>query len=528
MIRTAAPWLLLAACNPVYLAPETAPEDADGPPEDYLSAARAAEVPYEVLMAISRAETGFQMVQGGEEFPGQAPAYGVMGLRGANLEEGALLAGLDVEAVKTDRAANVAAAAWLLATWALEEGIDTTDLSAWAPIVARYSGITDEQGVAEYVHREVYAALRQGIELEGFAMRSIDVAPDWPAPLVDTQRARDSSAVWSASPNYSSRSGLPVELVVIHTCEGTYSGCWSWLANGASGVSAHYVVNDAGTEVRALVDESNKAWHVGANYDCDLNGRTECGYDGTGTNSISVGIEHAGYASQSTWSNGLLDRSAELTCGITQRHGIVRDSYHIVGHGKLQPYNRTDPGANWPWADYIDRVKDACGDGGSSGGSSGGSGGSGSVPAGSTITIDSNNAANVTSKYYIDVSANWWSSVNVGGYWNTGYWVAPTAAVSDPASFYFSTASEQCYKVEAWWTASSDRPSSIAFVGWDDEDHEVGRATVNQTVNGGRWNLLGHWRFPAGWNRVLLSRWTTAGKYAIADAVRLTPSSSCP
>jgi len=51
---------------------------------------------------------------------------------------------------------------------------------------------------------------------------------------------------------------------------------------------------------------------------------------------------------------------------------------------------------------------------------------------------------------------------------------------------------------------------------------------VNQQVNGGKWNTLGTWKFQPGWNRVLLSRWATTGKYAIADAVRLTPSTGCP
>jgi hypothetical protein len=45
---------------------------------------------------------------------------------------------------------------------------------------------------------------------------------------------------------------------------------------------------------------------------------------------------------------------------------------------------------------------------------------------------------------------------------------------------------------------------------------------VNQQVNGGRWNRLGTWSFDAGWNDVALSRWTTAGKNAVADGVRLT------
>ena len=112
--------------------------------------------------------------------------------------------------------------------------------------------------------------------------------------------------------------------------------------------------------------------------------------------------------------------------------------------------------------------------------------------------IDSNNGANNQSKYYISVSNNWKSSTNVRGYYNTGYWVAPTESVSDAAKFYFKESSSQCYKVEAWWTSASDRPSSVTFIAQDGNDRELGRASVNQQINGGKWNNLGTWRFGSG------------------------------
>jgi N-acetyl-anhydromuramyl-L-alanine amidase AmpD len=521
------PVVMLAACADQHIQlREREPDPYASFPPGFLSATSESDVPSEILFALARVETRFQMVQGAVEFDGQQPAYGLMGLRSPFLERAADLAGLDVETVKTDQDANLLAASFLLREMALELGIDFQDLDAWAPIVAFYSGIEDTEGAAEYVHHEVYGALRNGIAIEGYELPPLDVNPDYPPPMSDLQRGRDSSAIWTPSPNYNSRSGAAVDFVVIHTCEGTYSSCWSWLSNSASGVSAHYVVNDSGSEVRALVDESNRAWHISANYDCDNNSDVECWRDGTSMNTISVGIEHAGFASQSSWDPGLIQRSAELTCGITERNGIARDSYHIVGHGQLQPWNRTDPGPNWPWADYLNRVQSECGDVPASGDDDDDDD-SGSPVPGVQFVIDSNNNANVTSQYYIEVSSNWWSSTSVAGYWNTGYWVAPTASVSDAASFWFNSGSEQCYKVEAWWTAGSDRPSSIAYIGWNPDDEEVGRATVSQRSNGGRWNHVGDWEFDVGWNRVLLSRWTTSGSYAIADAVRLTPSTAC-
>ena len=63
----------------------------------------------------------------------------------------------------------------------------------------------------------------------------------------------------------------------------------------------------------------------------------------------------------------LIAQSAKLVCDITKRNNIPRDKYHIVGHGQLQPYNRTDPGPNWPWAAYLDSVRSYCGDTGGGG-----------------------------------------------------------------------------------------------------------------------------------------------------------------
>lgn len=509
----------------------------------FLEAADQTGVPVQLLLAISEVETGVQPVVGHEEFDGVAPAYGVMALRGERVTEAAAALGVTEALVRDDLATNVLAAATLLAGWADEGAIDTNDLGAWAPAVARYSGIPDYEAAREYVWFEVYAALADGVTVEGYSTDPVVATPNYPRPERYGARTGDSSTVWTASPNYSSRSGAAVDYIVIHTCEGSYSGCWGWLTNSSSGVSAHYVVNDTGSEVRQLVDEANKAWHISANYDCNYNDGLDCSRNGTSMNSISVGIEHAGYASQTSWDAGLLRRSAEITCGVATRHGVPIDENHIIGHGQMQPWNREDPGASWPWSSYIAAVASACGgssssSGGSSSGgsSSGGSSSGGSSSSGSSgsssgaypqtqvqFVVDSNNASNDTSAYGIEVSSSWWSSSSTPGYWNTGYWAAPTESVSDPATFWFQTDAERCYAVDAWWTSGSNRPSAVVFLAYDPSDRELGRATVDQTKNGSTWNRLGSWTFPAGQNAILLSRWATSGRYAIADAVRLTP-----
>jgi len=322
------------------------------PPDDrgdaFRDAGAVAGVPAELLGAIARAETGQRHLQGGVEFDGWPAAHGMMGLRGDRLDEAATLLG-DRDRAQTDLGDNVLATALLLDRWADEVGIDRTDLGAWAPLVARYSGIDHPDAVATYVHDEVYALLR-----------AYDPDGDWvvhgvPSPA--TYRDAD-DITFTASPNISSRGGVDPQLVVVHTCEGSYSGCWGWLVNPAAKVSAHYVVDAEGTAVRQLVDEADKAWHIGATYRCALNDDTLCAHDGGSSNALSIGIEHAGYASQESWSEGLIARSAALVCDITARHDIPADAHHVVGHGQLQPYNRTDPGAAWPWTDYLDRIQD--------------------------------------------------------------------------------------------------------------------------------------------------------------------------
>src|SRR5690606_21648248 len=69
-------------------------------------AAAEFDVPADLLMAVGFAETGWEMVEGGREFEGVAPAYGVMGLRGDRLTEAAALAGVDPDGARYDEQDN--------------------------------------------------------------------------------------------------------------------------------------------------------------------------------------------------------------------------------------------------------------------------------------------------------------------------------------------------------------------------------------------------------------------------------------
>ncbi len=510
---------LASGCGESSVGASGAPEALGSASLDTTFARAATEfgVPADLLASIAYAETQWEMVEGHQEFDGMPAASGVMALRGERLDQGARLAGVSQEAAKTDVQANVRAAAAWLAHEADLLGIDRSDLAAWAPVVAAYSGIELDAAQSAYVHGGVYAVLNEGAtvrDASGEILGSIaprpvaaDFAPE--ASVSSLQKSTDyGPAIYRASPNNSARpSGTSPSMVIVHTCEGSYAGCWGWLANSASGVSAHYVVNSTGSEITQLVRESRKAWHIGASYNSSLNGGTQSNKNGQSSNNFTIGIEHAGYASQSSFNTGMIQASAELSCEISEDYNLPRDQYHFVGHGQLQPYSRTDPGANWPWTDYLNRINTACG-------TSGGGNGAGE------ITIDSNNNLNDTNTGYVTVSSNWNSSSNSADY-QTGYWWAQTAAVSDGASFWFYMPQAGTKTIDAWWVAGSNRAPAAPFVMYNASGSSVGSKSVNMQANGGKWNTLGTYSFSAGWNRVMLSRWTTSGYVVIADAVRV-------
>ncbi|PTL84625.1 N-acetylmuramoyl-L-alanine amidase [Vitiosangium sp. GDMCC 1.1324] len=527
LVAAAAAALSLTACGPQEPTPSTTPaavEDSRTPAQreaertpyelDSAFAQAAAEfkVPADLLKAIAYTETRWEMVKGEQEFEGMPAAYGLMALRGANVTEAARLAGVSEEAVRTEPLANIRGAAALLSSYADELKVDRAELGAWAPAAAKLSGITNSEAQAQYIHNQVYDVLRKGAVAStpggavAVSLMPTKVQAQFASPSVHAMAAGPdyAASVWRASPNYGSRpSGTDIQLIVIHTCEGSYSSCWSWLTNTAAQASAHYVVNESGSEISQLVAEANRAWHVAASYDCSLNGNVMCGLNTVSVNHFSVGIEHGGYASQTSFPAGQIDASAKLTCDISKDRTVVRDSYHIVAHGRLQPSSRTDPGPNWPWSSYISKVQGYCG------------------TTSSSLIIDSNNANNDTSKGYIEVSDSWISTSSTAGYYGSGYFYASTQAISDPATFYFYMSAAGSKTIDAWWTAGTNRSATAPFIIWDANGNKLATVSANQQANGGAWNTLGTWSFPAGWNKVQLSRWTTEGSVVIADAIRV-------
>jgi len=460
----------------------------------FRSAGEEFGVPAGLLSRIAWTETRHEMVHGHEEFPGLPPAHGVMALRGERIDRGARLAGVSPEEVREDPESNIRAAAALLARFALEAGISRgeEDPAKWRAVVARFSGIELAEGQRAY--------LTSVLDLHAPAMEmEAPCPPSSPPPGSDAA----SAPIWRGSPNVNARptgaSGR-IAKVIVHTCEGSYAGCWSWLTTPQSRVSAHFVIDEDGAEVSKLVRERDRAWHIGANYECTRNHGASCDLNGVQSNDFTIGVEHAGYASQERFPAGQIETSARVVCALTERHGIPRDPHHIVAHGRLQPWNRTDPGENWPWTEYLSRVQRHCGE----------------------IVIDDDPRENAERHARVSVPEGWTAATQAAAYYARGYRWAPMAQSADDAvafAFHLETATR--LEVELRWTEGPNRSDRVPVAIRDAEGRVVAAATVDQRTGGSEWNSLGRHHFRAGWNRVEVGRRGPPGAVAIADAVRV-------
>ncbi|MEV0177140.1 N-acetylmuramoyl-L-alanine amidase [Streptomyces sp. NPDC050803] len=160
-------------------------------------------------------------------------------------------------------------------------------------------------------------------------------APDH--PTAEWQQANTANYTASNRPT-----AYPVDLVIIHVTQTTFTTALDIFRNPKKRVSAHYVVRSADGHVAQCVREADVAWHAG-NWDY---------------NTRSVGIEHEGWVDRPAhFTDALYKRSAALTAAICTRHGIPRDRTHIIGHHEVPGTDHTDPGPHWDWARYLRLVR---------------------------------------------------------------------------------------------------------------------------------------------------------------------------
>lgn len=167
------------------------------------------------------------------------------------------------------------------------------------------------------------------------------------------ERLHPNVVVRNYSPNQSERTGVPLNLIVLHDTEGAnlpdstadLVGLGSWFARPIE-ASAHVATDSDGNSGR-YVSDRKKAWHCMA------------------YNSASLGIEQVGFASQSrlTWLKNWKQlretarwiaywslkyhipiRKASVSNGSVLRSGVTRHmDLGVIGGGHL------DPGSNYPF-----------------------------------------------------------------------------------------------------------------------------------------------------------------------------------
>jgi N-acetylmuramoyl-L-alanine amidase len=145
--------------------------------------------------------------------------------------------------------------------------------------------------------------------------------------------------IWTPSPNFGERT-LPINMLILHYT-GMQSGAAAidWLANPASKVSAHYVVDEDG-QVVYMVREEQRAQHAGLSY---WRGITDC-------NSASIGIEivnpghEFGYRA---FPEAQMDSVTRLVAELVKMYNI--EPRNVVGHSDVAPARKEDPGELFDW-----------------------------------------------------------------------------------------------------------------------------------------------------------------------------------
>jgi N-acetyl-anhydromuramyl-L-alanine amidase AmpD len=164
------------------------------------------------------------------------------------------------------------------------------------------------------------------------------------------------------SPNRTRAAGRAIGVVVIHTMEiaerpDAAEICARWFKTPVSRVSAHYCV-DADSVIQC-VREKDVAWHA------------------RGGNTTSIGVELAGFASQTgrdwadRYSAAVLERAASLVADICRRrripvrwllaYDLLAGRRGLTGHDEVseafKQSDHWDPGDGFPVEAFVDRVR---------------------------------------------------------------------------------------------------------------------------------------------------------------------------
>ncbi len=149
----------------------------------------------------------------------------------------------------------------------------------------------------------------------------------------------DDDKLWR-SPNFNSRDGTPVDMLVIHyTGMQTCLEALDRLCDPEAEVSAHYLIEEDG-KVHPLVDETERAWHGGVS---SWRGKTNINSRSIGIELVNPGHEW-GYR---TFPVPQMKTLIRLAKQIVARHEIP--ARNVVGHSDVAPARKLDPGEFFDW-----------------------------------------------------------------------------------------------------------------------------------------------------------------------------------
>jgi N-acetyl-anhydromuramyl-L-alanine amidase AmpD len=154
---------------------------------------------------------------------------------------------------------------------------------------------------------------------------------------------------FTQSPNFSSRHGQAIRLIVVHDCEGSFDGSVAWFSTPQSQVSAHYVLDKTGARAMQMVDVADKAWHC------------------VSFNAVSIGVEMEGFESKG-FPDVELGAMANVVAFLLHTHGLpVRWAEGGEGSGFCRHFDLGQAGGGHDdpttqdsvWQGFIDLVKAA-------------------------------------------------------------------------------------------------------------------------------------------------------------------------
>ena len=250
-------------------------------------------------------------------------------------------------------------------TWVASDGVTRSWPSTWAWPIAVDGDFGQRTEWATQAWQYEHALVADGIvgPKTWAAAGAAGVASATSAP------SGDLGFEFIPTRQYTSASRTTIDLVVIHTAEcaevrSAAENVATWGARpaadgGPKGASWHYMVD--ADSVTQSVREKDIAWHAGP------------------VNAFSIGIEHAGYHTQTAaqwadpYSRAMLERSAQIVGDICRRYLIpvqrltaedlrAGQKKGITGHvdvtmGLSGGKGHVDPGPHFPWDWYLARVR---------------------------------------------------------------------------------------------------------------------------------------------------------------------------